>query len=640
MPAILRWFLRLWITNPISVRLVQNASRRSRHLYIRLAYLGVLVAVLLWVLLIQGQGASLSYRELALAGSSAFKYVAYLQIGLICILAPVFMAGAIAQEADPKTWDILLTTPMSASQIVLGNLFGRLFFVLALLFSSLPLFAVTQYFGGVPGTSIFASYLIATTAALLVAAMAIALSVSRMVGKRAVFTFYIAVVSYLALTIAIDRIVFGGATVSWMTGLNPFLALNALLDSAGYPSVAPGTLTGVRAWFFETPVATWCLLSSVLSFALMITSVITVRLGGFVAITGVSGTRTTVPWYQKMLGVRRMSSDGSAERTGRTVWHNPIAWREAAARNATAGRVLARYSFIAIGVLFAIAVIAMYHGGSFGPTRLAGTILPDGPTAGPAAATFRAILLYTVIGELAVITLIAVNMSATAVSREREDGTLDLLLTTPITPSQYLAGKLKGIMAYLLPLICVPVGTLFLAGIYSLLFGLTVAGPTLIQTGFSGTAAVVAPPVPVVLPEAGLIGLLATAPFMALCVIIGMQWSLKSKGTIGSVVGTIAVVAIIAGTLGLCAWNVSKQIPFLGPALSTASPAAATFSVIAPDEALAGLSPSSGGLTSARVGLAIGALVVAGLYALAVYLMHASMTRTFDMTVRKLAGAK
>ena len=44
---------------------------------------------------------------------------------------------------------------------MLGNLFGRLFFVIALLFSTLPLFAVTQYFGGVPGESIFASYAIA-----------------------------------------------------------------------------------------------------------------------------------------------------------------------------------------------------------------------------------------------------------------------------------------------------------------------------------------------------------------------------------------------------------------------------------------------------------------------------------------------
>ena len=165
MPIVLRWLLRLGPTNPITVRLVQNGSRRSRHQYIRIAYLGALIIVLLWTLLIKAGGDELSYQELAAAGSASFKWIAYLQIGLICVLAPVFMAGAIAAEADPRTWDILLTTPLRASEIVLGNLLGRLFFILALLFSSLPLFAITQYFGGVPGATIFSSYAIASGAA-------------------------------------------------------------------------------------------------------------------------------------------------------------------------------------------------------------------------------------------------------------------------------------------------------------------------------------------------------------------------------------------------------------------------------------------------------------------------------------------
>src|SRR4051812_11232618 len=204
MPIILRWILRLGPANPITVRLVQNASRRVRHLYIRAGYLAVLILVLLWTLLTPGGAGVMSYRELALAGASSFAWVAYLQIALICILAPVFMAGAIAQEASPRTWEVLLTTPMGALEIVLGNLLGRLFFILALILSSLPLFALTQYFGGVPGRSIFASYAIACCAALLVGSVAIALSVSRLVGKRAVFAFYVAVVSYVAVTIGID----------------------------------------------------------------------------------------------------------------------------------------------------------------------------------------------------------------------------------------------------------------------------------------------------------------------------------------------------------------------------------------------------------------------------------------------------
>ncbi len=191
MPVFIRWLLALGPANPIAVRLVQNGSRRSRHMYIRSAYLALLVLVMLWALLVKtsGSGAATSFRDLAEAGAGTFTYVAYLQIFLICVLSPVFMAGAIAQEASPRTWEVLLTTPLGRLQIVLGNLLGRLFFVLALLFASLPLFALTQYFGGVPGSSIFASYLVAAAAALLVGAIAIALAVSRIAGRRAVFTF-------------------------------------------------------------------------------------------------------------------------------------------------------------------------------------------------------------------------------------------------------------------------------------------------------------------------------------------------------------------------------------------------------------------------------------------------------------------
>ncbi|MBL8759222.1 MAG: ABC transporter permease subunit [Phycisphaerae bacterium] len=620
MPVILRWLLRLGPTNPIAVRLVQNGSRRSRHMFIRAAYLGVLIIVLLWALITLAPSGADSYAALAKAGSNSFKFIAYLQIGLICVLAPVFMAGAIAQEADPKTWDILLTTPLSAPQIVLGNLFGRLFFILALLFCSLPLFAVTQYFGGVPGSSIFASYLIAACAALLVGSAAIALSVSRLVGRRAVFAFYVAVISYLAITWAIDRVYFGGGGVSWMTAINPFLSLHALLDPTGYPRAKPGSIAGIRGWFHEAPVTTWCALSAGLSLLLMVVSCITVRIGGFVAVTG-GGTRTgQVPWYRRMAG---LGAAGSDVRSARNVWHNPIAWREAAARNATLGRILARWAFIAMGAVWALIILWGYHSGTWG--------------AGPGGHdNFRQILLYTVMGELAVVALVAVNMSATAVSREREDGTLDLLLTTPISPGQYLQGKLAGIVAYLLPLLAVPLGTLLLVGAYVALNGLGRSGG--VEVAFTppgGTATTV----PVVLPEAGLVASLVTIPFAALCVIIGMQRSLASKGTIGSVMATVGIVAAIAATLGVCGWKSGEELPVIGPIIAALSPAATVFSCINPENGLA-KTLIENKLGSARVGLAIGSLVSAAAMVGAVYAIRSAMTKSFDMTVRRLAGIR
>lgn len=624
MPVVLRWILSLGITNPITVRLVQNGSRRTRHLFIRAGYLGVLIAVLLYALLLNARGDELSYQQLAKAGSLSFKYIAYLQIGLICVLAPVFMAGAIAQEADPKTWDILLTTPLSSTQIVLGNLLGRLLFILALLFSSLPLFAVTQYFGGVPGTSIFGSYLIAACAALLVGATAIGLSVSRLVGKRAVFAFYTAVVSYLALTYAIDAVRFGGASVSWMTAINPFLALQALLDPSGYPRALPGTHRGMAAWFLENPVTTWCVLSGGLAVAQVLISILTVRLGGFVAVTGAGGGAAgeggsggsggAAPWYRRMLG---LGAAGAQTRPVRWVWHNPIAWREAAARNATLWRILARWAFVVAGAAFGVVLVVVFARGGF------------------TASDFRTTLLYTVVSEFAVITLIALNMAATSISREREDGTLDLLLTTPITQRDYLSGKQAGIIAYLLPLTAVPVGTLILAGVYGLFAGTASTVAYLIP----GSAPPMTVNLPVVLPESGLLAAMVMVPFLALCVIIGMQWSLKSKGTIGATMGAVAVVAVVGGTIGLCGFQAGRDLPVLGPVLAGLSPLSVVHASCFAEDGLNKTIIQSDA-RAARVGLFIGALVAAGAYAGLVLMIRSHMIRTFDMTVRRLAGTR
>jgi len=620
MPVILRWLFRLGPTNPITVRLVQNGSRRTRHMYIRAGYLAVLIVVLLWSLLI-GLGGALSYRDLAAKGAASFTSIAFLQITLICVLAPVFMAGAIAQEASPRTWEVLLTTPLTAMQIVLGNLLGRLFFILALLFCSLPLFALTQYFGGVPGTSILASYLIAGCAALMVGSIAIALSVSRMVGKRAVFAFYVSVISYLAVTIGIDQFQGGsggGVRVTYMTALNPFLTLYALLNPSTYAAAPEGSMRGLASWFLEHPVRTYCVICLGLSALLIGVSTFTVRAGGVAMLAGDTGG---VPWYRKMFG---LAAAGSEHRAPRSVWTNPIAWREAAARNATMGRIAARWAFITLGGLFGALLVVLYNNGRLTTSE------------------FQLALMFTVMSEVAVTALVAINMAATAISREREDGTLDLLLTTPITPSQYLWGKLRGLVAYLLPLLAVPLGTLVVACGYILMCqtidGFGPAGG-ITYTKNMGAGAVLT--LPAILPEAAVIMPLVAIPFIAACAMVGLQQSLKTKGTIASVVVTVGFVGVGAGLFGLCAWKAGESINLLGPMLTSMTPATSLYAMLYPGAAMIeAVSPTGSGLATARICAAVGAVLAAALYLVVVYGVHANMVRTFDVTVRRLAGGK
>ncbi len=616
MPALVNWLLRLLPTNPICMRLVQGGSCRLRHMYLRSGYLAVMVFILVFAMLANVQG-TVSVRELAAGAANTFILISYLQVGLICLLTPLFMAGAIAQEANPRTWDILLTTPLNALQIVLGNLFGRLFFILALLFSTLPLFAVTQYFGGVPGRSIFASYAIAGASSLVVAAIAVTLSVTRTGGRRAVFWFYASVVMWIFATYAADvvlrtPIALGAAVkhTTFLTPMNPFLALEVLLKSNTYvPHNFTGTGVGwlTNIWLAQ-PITTFCWLCIGLSVVMIGYSTIRVR--------AIGAKVGAIPWYRRMLG---LSAPGGVERPARHVGTNPIAWRESVARGKTLTAIVARWGFVGLGVTIGLTLIGLYHGGVWTP------------------ATLQLAVTAVLSGEIVIIALIALNMSATAVTREREDSTLDLILTTPLQPGPYLAGKLRGLIQYLLPLILVPTLTLALLAVYVLGKGFgNPAGTVLNNVSVAGSATLLNN-VPLVIPEGAILLPIVLVPFIAVCVMIGLYWSIKSKGTIGSVVGAVAVAGALGGILGLCGVVIGDNTPVIGAILTTLSPVNLVWALVFPADTI-GASVAKG-LSAGRISMVVGALLAAVGYGIMVFVIHNMIKRSFMMTVRKLAGS-
>ncbi|MHC4810826.1 MAG: ABC transporter permease subunit [Planctomycetota bacterium] len=566
MPPLVNWFLRLVPTNPIVMRLVYVGSRQMKHLYIRAGYLALMIVVLLFVLLDPGRGGALSLRELASDGANMFRSVSFLQVALICLLTPVFMAGAIAQEANPRTWEIMLTTPLSNLQLVLGNLFGRLFFVIALLLSSLPLFMVIQYFGGVQGEAILVSYLIAACSALLVAAIAVTLSVTRTAGKRAVFIFYISVVMYLFVTAAIDGILaqprpgaVAARFTSPVTPLNPFLAMRSMLDSNVYAprtrEYLPADAGGLRVLWMARPVAVYCWLCFGLSLILISFSTLRLR---------VIGTRAgTIPWYRRMFG---LAARGATEREPRPVGHNPVVWRESVARGRTLAAMLGRWGFAALGVVVGIVILTLFHTDLLSPAQ------------------FRLTLLAVLAAEVVIITLAALNLSATSVSREREDGSLDIILTTPIQPGPYLWGKLVGLLQFLIPMLLVPVVTMGMAALYTVFGGLGRDDRAMLtEAQPMGTGQIT---LPVVLPEGALALPLLLIPFIGFCVMVGLHWSIRSKGTIGSVIAAVGVVLAVAGVLTACGRIGGGQMGVFGGVLAAASPANLLLAIVDPSAAM------------------------------------------------------
>ena len=572
-----------------------------------MTYLVVLMVVLFIALI----GDSGTLRAMAQRGAQAFTILSFGQLALICLLTPVFMAGAITQEANPRTWDILLTTPLNALQIVLGNLLGRLFFIITLLVASLPIFLVTQFFGGVPGSAIFLAILVSACSAFIVASIAIILSVTRSVGRRAVFIFYICVILYLIGTWVIDSqlrtpIMAGSATMATtlMTPLNPFLALESVLLSNSYaPTVGPSGDWISRLWFGE-PIMAYCLICLFVGCSLILFSTIRVRR---------LGTRDALrPSWMKFLWARQGTR--SLAKAPRSVGQNAIAWWEYEGRGRTLSAVIGRWSFVTIGLLLAFIVVGLFTSTTID------------------AALFRVVLLGLIATETVVILLTALNQSATAVSREREDGTLDLILTTPIQPGPYLAGKLRGLIQNLMPMILVPVATLALVALVVLVepFGTSTQ-----VTVLSGTTRLT---LPLILPESAIIFPLLLIGCTAMCVMIGLQWSLRSRSTIGSISAALSVVLAILLVIGFCGISSGEGVPIGGGFMASISPINLLLATIQPDQYLAASFAETDGVRPTRIALFVGGIVFTLAYVVVVFFMHSAMKRSFMMTVRRLAG--
>src|SRR5699024_7090013 len=107
-----------------------------------------------------------------------------------------------------QTYDILLSTPLSNGQIVLGSLLSRLFFIIALLAAGIPIFAITQIFGGVAMGDIALSFAIAAATAFITGALAMAIATFGVGTRRTLLSFYLFIAVYLVGLYLLDGLAF------------------------------------------------------------------------------------------------------------------------------------------------------------------------------------------------------------------------------------------------------------------------------------------------------------------------------------------------------------------------------------------------------------------------------------------------
>jgi ABC-type transport system involved in multi-copper enzyme maturation permease subunit len=691
MLGITDYLWRLIPGNPILLRVVEAAGKKRRDLFIRCGYLALLVAIVLWIVLGSGDSYSGNVNLATLTKESAnlFKDMSYLQLGLVALLSPIFTAGAITQEKDSQTYDILLATPLTNGQIVLGSLMSRVFFVVALLISGIPIFSVTQIFGGVAIRSIIFSFLIAASTALVTGAMAMAIATFKIGTRRTIFSFYLFIVMYLVGIYLLDRLDFfhlnyidasGNSyrsQTSWLTGIHPFLALQVMFNDKNYTppdlgGLPPAYQTWPIGWYLSSPASFYFCFMTFLSFAMVLPSILLLR-------RMAQSTSSFKTWAMQKLHL----GTGDRTRKPRTVWYNPIAWREARTKASAARASVLRYGFILLGLAGAVVLLVMHstetlphqYTGSYDPVKYrlfingdkkqdlavapGATVKIDNRTGAmddlagkyevisyqqdPSNAITeinlaefprqlsshetRTWLLGITIIEFSVILLIISNAAASTVTREKEDGTLDLLLTTPITSRYYIWGKLRGLVSFVLPLIAVLAVSAFLFIAHDLLRWLAM--------GDKSFDWVVVPEALIMLPTMLVI-------ICAFAAILGMQMSLRCRTTVRAVMSSVGIIVGVCALLGWCGFNVLTNSGNFPPEAAVGVGVFSPFTLMtllidpwdyggrAYDTQQNDFDP-----TGARWTAFIVCLISLGVYALVVWTMYKSMVKNFDMTIRK-----
>ncbi len=600
-----RLWLWIWLlipANPILVRVVQGSSKRTRHLWLRAGYLAALLLVVLFSLILSGNNQSGSLAELAKAASQTFAHTSLTQLALMCFLAPIFTAAAITQERDAQTFNILLSTPLSNSQIVFGSLMSRLYFVIMLLIAGLPIFLMTMAYGGVTTSQVFESFALSGSTAVLTGALAIFVAMRKVGTRGTIFSFFLLIGLYLislwmlgqwsGTWVEASQPNVAGVQMSWLTPLHPFLALDVALNRIHAPDYARLSEYSSTARFaLAYPSAAYVCWTLTLAFLLTLTSVF------FVRRSVISGDET---FWAKFTDRFRKTSASDRSRKPRSVWANPVAWREARTRGGGSGAFL-RWSLIIAGIVGCSAL---------GISHMTGSISAD---------VTRQSLSFIIVVQFAIAIIIATNTAATSMTKERESKTMDILLTTPVTSKYILWGKLRGLVTFAVPLLIGPV--LFLL-VFSL-YGLTQPKTT-----------------PAIWIESAVEMAILLIIYTGCACVIGLRISLVTKKTVTAVmysVGLVIVLSIVASLLGKAIVGGAGGGE-VGAFFAPFTPFTAIYYLVDLNNLFDSPKEFTAGVQAARMAGLLGTGIAAVVYSFVVWSVYTGLVRNFDMIVRKQTG--
>lgn len=409
-------------------------SRRGRLTAFRRLYAGWLIVQFFFLYL-----AYLSQARQtgpSLFAGECIQQLIWQQLILVCLVTPAFVAGAITDEKSRGTLEFLLTADLTATDIVVGKLLGRMLQVLALTLVGLPLLAFVGPFADLDLGMVLALLGLTVGPAFALSAASLLASVWCRHTRDAVLSVY---------TLAIAGFVVVNAVGGVLDDLNPLHVLEPAWDRFDQPrdagEVGRRLLLASLAW---GTIGAICLVLAVLRLR-----------AACVRQLEADGSKKTRFWWARL----------------DAVWDNPLLWKERHVHGLAPLPWLRQLpTWLGIVVVFTA------------------TALHSQTLTGAEDFAMQALVVLLVASVL-----VGIRCSG-AVTGERERQTWEALLLTPLLIRQLIDDKLRGIVgasypylaAYVVPAI-VAAGRESLAALGWTLLGLPA---TLLAMHFVGAAGI------------------------------------------------------------------------------------------------------------------------------------------------------
>jgi ABC-type transport system involved in multi-copper enzyme maturation permease subunit len=437
------------LLGPVFHKELLELSRRRSTYYLRaLTAAGLLLVVLIYANDTGRFGGLSTTRMQSAIGANIFANWMWFQFWIVCGTIPLLVCSLVSAEREAGSLELLFTTHLSDREILLGKLASRLFFVLLLLFSALPVLVILGLLGGVDVERLFKVNLVTLSCALIVASAGLYFST---VAKRPwiaclqTYGFFIFFWMFVPFAVIATVEVFilkgaGGMPPRWCFFLLFLTAPYAIVIMLNEPRSV-----GMVGWLFDWSGAlTFSSLWLATSALFILLSMRALRPGPQASLVtrliGLPAWLVTAAWKKLFGRSAALLAIGWRPRvpTFGLARINPIIWRNHRARVYDPDGNLWRLQVCAW--VTAAGMMTFY----FMMNRR-----------GPSEFT-----QFVVGMEVAFLHVMIAVVGSVAIARERQRGSFDLVLLTKLTASEVVLGTLQGVLACCLPTFALVAATL------------------------------------------------------------------------------------------------------------------------------------------------------------------------------------